>query len=122
MVNIYCNLRVISNFNLNMAFTNILCYNTLDLIVKKERKMGAYIQYIYFLPIVLMLVMIFYSSNKRKKEQEKLISSFKVGDKVVTIGGIKGTIASVNETTIEIKVDSNTKLTLIKSAISRKEQ
>ena len=105
-----------------MAFTNILCYNTLDLIVKKERKMGAYIQYIYFLPIVLMLVMIFYSSNKRKKEQEKLISSFKVGDKVVTIGGIKGTIASVNETTIEIKVDSNTKLTLIKSAISRKEQ
>ena len=80
--------------------------------------MGAYIQYIYFLPIVLMLVMIFYSSNKRKKEQEKLISSFKVGDKVVTIGGIKGTIASVNETTIEIKVDSNTKLTLIKSAIS----
>ena len=84
--------------------------------------MGAYIQYIYFLPIVLMLVMIFYSSNKRKKEQEKLISSFMVGDKVVTIGGIKGTIASVNETTIEIKVDSNTKLTLIKSAISRKEQ
>ena len=84
--------------------------------------MGAYIQYIYFLPIVLMLVMIFYSSNKRKKEQEKLISSFKVGDKVVTIGGIKGTIVTINETTIEIKVDGNTKLTLIKSAISRKEQ
>ena len=84
--------------------------------------MGAYIQYIYFLPIVLMLVMIFYSSNKRKKDQEKLIGSFKVGDKVVTIGGIKGTIATINETTIEIKVDGNTKLTLIKSAISRKEQ
>ena len=84
--------------------------------------MGAYIQYIYFLPIVLMLVMMFYSSNKRKKDQAKLMDSFKVGDKVVTIGGIKGTISSINETTIEIKVYGETKLTLVKSAISRKEQ
>ena len=84
--------------------------------------MGAYIQYIYFLPIVLMLAMIFYSSNKRKKDQSKLMDGLKVGDKVVTIGGIKGTISSIADTTIEIKIDSNAKLTLIKSAISRKEQ
>ena len=42
--------------------------------------MGAYVQYIYFLPLVVMLAIIFYSSNKRKKEQMKLMDGLKTGD------------------------------------------
>ena len=41
--------------------------------------MGAYVQYIYFLPLVVMLAIIFYSSNKRKKEQMKLMDGLKTG-------------------------------------------
>ena len=84
--------------------------------------MGAYVQYIYFLPLVVMLAIIFYSSNKRKKEQMKLMDGLKTGDKVVTIGGIKGTIVKVNEedNSIDIKIDNNAKMTVIKSAIARK--
>ena len=84
--------------------------------------MGAYVQYIYFLPWVVMLAIIFYSSNKRKKEQMKLMDGLKTGDKVVTIGGIKGTIVKVNEedNSLDIKIDNNAKMTVIKSAIARK--
>ena len=80
--------------------------------------MGAYVQYIYFLPLVVMLAIIFYSSNKRKKEQMKLMDGLKTGDKVVTIGGIKGTIARINEedNSVDIKIDNNAKI----SAIARK--
>ena len=84
--------------------------------------MGAYVQYIYFLPLIVMLGIIFYSSNKRKKEQMKLMNDLKAGDKVVTIGGIKGTIVKVNEedNSIDIKIDNNAKMTVIKSAVARK--
>lgn len=84
--------------------------------------MGAYVQYIYFLPLGVMLAIIFYSSNKRKKEQMKLMDGLKTGDKVVTIGGIKGTIVKVNEedNSLDIKIDNNAKMTVIKSAIARK--
>lgn len=69
-----------------------------------------------------MLAIIFYSSNKRKKEQMKLMDGLKTGDKVVTIGGIKGTIVKVNEedNSLDIKIDNNAKMTVIKSAIARK--
>ena len=84
--------------------------------------MGAYVPYIYFLPLIVMLAIIFSSSNKRKKEQMKLMDGLKAGDKVVTIGGIKGTIVKVNEedNSLDIKIDNNAKMTVIKSAIARK--
>lgn len=84
--------------------------------------MGAFGQYIYFLPLIVMIGIIFYSSNKRKKDQAQLMNSLKVGDKIVSIGGIKGTIVKINEedNSVEVKIDSNAKLTLIRSAIARK--
>ena len=84
--------------------------------------MGAYVQYIYFFFFFLMFTIIFYSFNKRKKEQMKLMDGLKTGDKVVTIGGIKGTIVKVNEedNSLDIKIDNNAKMTVIKSAIARK--
>ena len=52
----------------------------------------------------------------------KLMDGLKTGDKVVTIGGIKGTIVKVNEedNSLDIKIDNNAKMTVIKSAIARK--
>jgi preprotein translocase subunit YajC len=47
-----------------------------------------------------------------------MLDAIKKGDKVVTIGGIHGTIQSVKETTVIIRVDDNTKLEFSRSAIS----
>ena len=56
--------------------------------------------------------------NKKQKETQKMLSALKKGDKVVTIGGLHGTIQSVKETTVIIKVDDNVKMEFSRSAIS----
>lgn len=71
--------------------------------------------------VVIMAAMIIPSvlkGKKRKQQQQDMINGFKVGDKVVTIGGIKGEIAAILTETVEIKVDKSVKLTVKKTAIS----
>ena len=58
-------------------------------------------------PLVMMVLMIaiFYfmlirPENKRKKEAEQMRSAVKKGDKIVTIGGIVGTVVDVKENKI----------------------
>ena len=73
--------------------------------------------YVVFM-VVLFLPQIL-SGRKRKKEQETMLGSLKIGDEIVTIGGIHGKIASVSEATVEIVIDKNVKMTISKSAVSR---
>ena len=51
--------------------------------------------------IVLMIAVFYFMlirpENKRKKEAEQLRSSMKVGDDIITIGGIVGTVVDVKE-------------------------
>jgi len=56
--------------------------------------------------------------NKKQKETKKMIEAMKKGDKVVSIGGIKGTVHSVKEDTVLVSVDDNVKMEFTKGAIS----
>ena len=62
--------------------------------------------------------MIIRPQNKKQKAVEKMISGVKKGDKVVTIGGIHGTVSAVKEKTVVVKVDDSSKLEFSKSAIA----
>ena len=73
--------------------------------------------YVVFM-VVLFLPQIL-SGRKRKKAQETMLDSLKIGDEIVTIGGIHGKIVAVSETTVEITIDKNVKMTISKSAVSR---
>ena len=57
-------------------------------------------------------------NKKKQKQQQDLLNSLKEGTEVITIGGIKGTIAFVGEDYVEIRVDKGVKLTFRKSAIA----
>ncbi|RVU24714.1 preprotein translocase subunit YajC [Sandaracinomonas limnophila] len=59
--------------------------------------------------------------QKKAKETKKFIEELKSGDKVVTIGGVHGTIVTVREKTILVEVDSSKGVRLVfeKSAISK---
>ena len=64
--------------------------------------------------IVMLVVMfaVFYfmlirPENKRKKEAEQMRSSVKTGDKIVTIGGICGTVVNVKDTRIVIETGAD---------------
>ena len=47
-----------------------------------------------------------------------MLDALKKGDKIITIGGIHGTISSVHEKTVIVKVDDNCKIEFNRSAIS----
>ena len=70
--------------------------------------------------IIVVWIAIFYFLIIRpnKKKQQHLLNSLKEGTEVITIGGIKGTIAFVGEDYVEIRVDKGVKLTFRKSAIA----
>ena len=79
---------------------------------------------------VLMLIMmlaVFYfmlirPENKRKKEAEQMRSSVKKGDKIVTIGGIMGTVVDVKENSIVVETSADqVRIELAKWALSTNE-
>ncbi len=74
------------------------------------------------MPLVLIMgIMYFFMirpQSKKQKETQKMIDALKKGDKVVTIGGIHGTISSTKEKTVIVKVDDNTKIEFNRTAIA----
>jgi len=75
-----------------------------------------------FLPFVAIIAIFYFliirPQNKKQKETQKMLSQLKKGDKIVTIGGIHGTIQAVKEQTVIVKVDEDIKLEFNRSAIS----
>ena len=74
------------------------------------------------LPFLLIIVIFYFflirPQNKKQKETQKMLDALKKGDKVITIGGIHGTVSSVKENTVIIKVDDDCKLEFNRTAIS----
>ena len=56
-------------------------------------------------------------AKKQQKKKEAMIGALKKGDKVVTGGGIFGTVSAVEEHTVLLKIAENTKIRISKSAI-----
>ena len=55
--------------------------------------------------------------QKRQKKTNSMLSSLKKGDKVVTIGGLHGTVLDLDNDTVVIRVNEATKMTFDRSAI-----
>jgi preprotein translocase subunit YajC len=71
--------------------------------------------------MVIMVVIMFRTPQKQKQERKKLEQSLEKNDKVVTIGGIIGTVIDIKEQEILLKIDesNNTKVKVLRSAIGR---
>ena len=67
---------------------------------------------------LIFYFMIIRPQQKRAKEREKLLSSIEKGDKVITSGGVHGTVAGVEEKTVLLQVTENVKLKVERSAIA----
>ncbi|MEY2482257.1 MAG: preprotein translocase subunit YajC [Verrucomicrobiota bacterium] len=74
------------------------------------------------LPFVFIFVIMYYvmlrPQMRRQKEQARLVSSLKTGDRVVTSSGIHGLISNVKDTTVIVKVADNVKLEMEKTAVT----
>ncbi len=67
---------------------------------------------------LIFYFMIIRPQQKRSKEREKMLSNVQKGDKVVTSGGLHGTIIHIDEKTVLLQVADNVKLKYERSAIS----
>jgi preprotein translocase subunit YajC len=77
-----------------------------------------------FLPLILIGVVFYFllirPQQRRARAQRELIQSVDVGDDVVTIGGIYGTVKAVDDDAITLEVAPGTTLRFVRSAIARK--
>ena len=72
--------------------------------------------------LAIFYFMLIRPENKRKKEAEQMRSSVKTGDKIVTIGGITGTVVNVKDNKIVIETGADqVRIELEKWAISSNE-
>ncbi len=73
------------------------------------------------LPFLLIIVVFYFiilrPQQKRQKEREKLLSAVKKGDKIITSGGVHGTVEGLEDNTVLIKIADNVKVKMEKSAI-----
>lgn len=80
----------------------------------------------FLLPMILIFVvmyfLIFRPQAKKQKEHQKMVESIKKGDKVVTAGGIHGTVSGIKEKekTLLVKIDDNVKIEVSRASIAKK--
>ena len=68
---------------------------------------------------VVMWFFMIRPQRKQQKEMENFRNALKNGDKVVTIGGIYGTIAEVKDNYVLLEVDKDVKIRVNKQAIQK---
>jgi preprotein translocase subunit YajC len=108
--------------------TKYLDYTSIDDISRRmdsgvstpgEARMGGLVQ---LLPILLIIgvfyILLIRPQQKRQRELQETISQLKAGDRVVTTGGIIGTITNVRDTSFLIRSAEKSILEISRSAVA----
>ena len=71
--------------------------------------------------IALFFVIIYFfmirPQQKKQKEVQKMRENLKVGDKIITAGGIHGKIKDINEATVSIEIADNIRIKIDKASV-----
>lgn len=75
-----------------------------------------------FIPIIAIFAIFYFlvimPQKKQQKEHKNMLEKIGKNDEVVTSGGIHGTVVNTDEKTVTLRVDDNTRIKFLKSAIS----
>lgn len=73
-------------------------------------------------PIVLVLAVFFFlvirPQQRERRKREAMLAALKKGDRVVTTGGLIGTVMGVTEQTVTLKVADSVRVECLRSAVS----
>ena len=75
------------------------------------------------LPMMLIMFAIIYflmirPEQKKQKERQSMMSKLQKGDKVLTIGGLHGTVTNVKDNVVMVRIADNTVVEVAKTAVS----
>lgn len=76
------------------------------------------------LPMILAFIAIMYflmirPQQKREKERREMLNSLAKGDKVVTSGGMYGTVVDLSEEKVTLRVDDKVEIDFIRGAVAQ---
>jgi preprotein translocase subunit YajC len=70
--------------------------------------------------IALMYLLLIRPQQQRARRQRELVSTLEVGDRILTVGGLLGTVVALEDDMVEVEAADGIVLTFIRAAISRK--
>lgn len=74
-----------------------------------------------FLPLILIMVIFYFlmilPAQRRQKKVTEMLKTLKNGDKVITTGGIYGTIVGLEDDTVQLRIAEQVKMKISRSAI-----
>lgn len=87
-----------------------------------EQAVGWQAYLVQYSPLILMFAILYFllirPQQKRQKTRSAMLNSLKKNDKVVTIGGVHGTIVEITDDIVVLRVNDATKLTFDRTAVS----
>ena len=78
--------------------------------------------FVQFLPFILIFAvfyfLVFAPMRKKQKSHSEMLQKIKNGDKVVTSGGIHGTVVGVSDAVVQLRIADQVKIDISKSAVA----
>lgn len=75
-----------------------------------------------FAPIILMLLIFYFllyrPQKNAQKQREAMLNSLKVGNRVITIGGIYGTIVGITDEIVQLRIADNVEIEIARGSVS----
>ncbi|UCF05124.1 MAG: preprotein translocase subunit YajC [bacterium] len=74
------------------------------------------------IPILLIFVIFYFllirPQQRKQKQHQEMVANLRKGDKIVTNGGIYGTVSDVKEHVIVLRISEDVKIEVVKSAVA----
>jgi preprotein translocase subunit YajC len=82
--------------------------------------------WVNFVPILLIFVIFYFlvmaPQRKRQKKHNEMLGNLKSGDRVVTSGGLYGTVVGVTDTIVQLRIADQVKVDVARHAIAELRQ
>ncbi|MCP4404120.1 MAG: preprotein translocase subunit YajC [bacterium] len=84
---------------------------------------GALVQ---FAPLIVIFVIFYFllirPQQKKQQTHRDMLQAIKRGDKIVTTGGVHGTVEGVSDATLQLKISNQVKIKISRSAVAGLQQ
>jgi len=97
----------------------VMCSGTMRLLAQASAQPSGIA---LFLPLILIMVIFYFlmimPAQRRQKKVAEMLRNLKTGDKVITNGGIYGTIAGLDDDSVQLRIAEQVKIKVSRAAIA----
>lgn len=83
---------------------------------------GLSIYWVFFLLLIGMTVWMIWQQSRQQRNRRQVQAGIKTGDRVLTVGGMIGTVEAMKDNELTLRVADGVKVHVVRSAVSGKYQ